>query len=363
MRILYDHQGFTIQRYGGISRYFYELINQLMVYADVRISVSLKVSNNGYIANSGWVKPFPFFPGINANKKVVLMKKINEAISLQRWREGDFDVFHPTYYDLYYLKYETHKPVVITFHDLIHEKFLRSDRETLLHKRKALIRADRVIAISSNSKNDLISYYSVPEDKIKVIPLASSLKRCTDGLDQVSQRYLLFVGNRDRYKNFDFFITSIASLLTSKRDLFLYCAGGGAFTRDERSLLHDLRLEKKVRLFPIVSDEKLEQLYTNALAFLFPSLYEGFGIPLLEAMNCGCPIGSSGTSALPEVAGNAALYFDPTDRDAILHVAETLVEQPSVRSALKANGEVRAKEFSWNRTAQKTYLVYQDLVL
>lgn len=363
MRVLYDHQGFTIQQYGGISRYFYELINHLMIYPDVSASVSLNVSNNRYIARSGWAKPFPFFPGIESNKKIVWMKKINETTSLQKWKDGNFDIFHPTYYDTYFLKHETHKPVVITFHDLIHEKFMPTDRETLIHKRRVLNRADRIIAISNNSKSDLIDYYSVPEDKIVVIPLASSLTRSTGSRDRIDDRYLLFVGNRNNYKNFCFFIRSIAPLLTSTLDVLLYCAGGGSFTQEERRLLRELRLENKVKLFPVVSDEKLGELYTNALAFLFPSRYEGFGLPLLEAMNCGCPIGASGTGALPEVAGNAALYFDPMDRDAMLYVAQTLVEKPSVRAALRANGDARAKEFSWRRTAHDTYFTYQDLVL
>jgi glycosyltransferase involved in cell wall biosynthesis len=103
-------------------------------------------------------------------------------------------------------------------------------------------------------------------------------------------------------------------------------------------------------------------MYSNAIAFLFPSLYEGFGLPLVEAMNCGCPIGASQTSSLPEVAKDAALYFNPSDKDSILSVAETLVYNADIRSALKERGHARIQDFSWQRTAARTHDVYRSVL-
>lgn len=362
MRVLYDHQAFTIQEYGGISRYFYELTSQFQSAQEVIVYNSLLFSNNEYIREGKIIHSTPFFKSIKLQRKIETMNLLNELRSKSIYKQSNFDLFHPTYYDPYYLNLKSKKPIVITFHDIIHEKYKTYDHRTLAHKRKVLNRADKIIAVSLSSKNDLIEYYGIPLDKVSVIHLASSIVSSSDSIvNSKSEEYLLFVGGRGDYKNFLFFTKSIATLLLRKPYLYLYCVGGGEFTKEEQKLFQELKIQNRVKLFP-GSDENLRKYYTHALAFFFPSIYEGFGIPLLEAMNCGCPIGASETSSLPEVAGKAALYFNPTDKDSILSVAETLVSKQAVRTDLIRNGFERARDFSWQQTARQTHDVYNDLM-
>jgi glycosyltransferase involved in cell wall biosynthesis len=362
MNIQYDHQAFTIQEYGGISRYFYELTRQFQTTPQMSVSTSLLFSNNEYIHKSKLIQSSPFFRRISLQRKVEAMNLINELHSRSIYKQNNFDLFHPTYYDPYYVNLKSKKPIVITFHDIIHEKFMANDQVTLSNKRKVILKADRIIAVSVSSKCDLIEYYKVPEEKITVIPLASSISPPASLANGRShEQYLLYVGGRNHYKNFILFVRAIAPVLLSHSGLLLCCVGGGRFNRTERELFHELKIQDRVK-FQVGTDENLSKSYSNALAFFFPSLYEGFGIPLLEAMNCGCPIGASQTSSLPEVAGNAALYFDPYDKDSMRSVAEALVLQPPLRANLIRNGFLRAKNFSWQKTSGLTHDVYSELI-
>jgi glycosyltransferase involved in cell wall biosynthesis len=361
MKILFDHQAFTIQDYGGISRYFYELARQIQCLPNMEVANSLLFSNNDYLLGNDVFKRRSFFSFVRTQKKTEAMNLINQAKSKLDFSRGRFDIFHPTYYDPYYVNMPSTKPVVITFHDLIHEKFMNYDQRTLAHKKKALTRADKIIAISQSSKNDLIEYYKIPESKVEVIYLASSFN--DDGGDHHRERpesYLLYVGSRNHYKNFQFFLKSLAPLIQKIPNLFVYCAGGGKFTSEERSLFKRLRVEPQVRSCS-GSDENLQKLYKSAVAYFCPSQYEGFGIPVVEAMNCGCPVATSAMSSLPEIAGTAALYFNPNDSESILSAAERLVNEPDLRSDLTAKGRLRSKDFSWEKTARETVRFYESL--
>jgi glycosyltransferase involved in cell wall biosynthesis len=362
MTVLYDHQAFTIQEYGGISRYFYELAKYFHSLEEPTVRSSLLFSNNEYIHEDKIVRSTPFIKCIRSQKKTEAMNLFNEIKSLAVVKSANFDLFHPTYYDPYYLKIKSKKPIVITFHDLIHEKFKQYDGRTLANKKKVLNRADRIIAVSQNSKNDLVEHYGIPKERVVVIHLASSFApQQIPAIETLKEDYFLYVGNRDHYKNFLFFVRAITPLLREHPKLFLYCVGGGKFTKEESLLFIELRIDRQIKLTS-GTDESLKKMYAHAIAFFFPSYYEGFGIPLLEAMNCGCPIAASHTSSLPEVAGNAALYFNPYDKHSILSVAEKLVNDPSIRTDLKAKGFLRAKEFSWQKTATRTHEVYKSLL-
>lgn len=362
MRVLYDHQAFTMQEYGGISRYFYELIRNFKTNPEIDIASSLLFSNNEYIRDKEVIRSTPFIRGVAFQKKVEAMNLLNVMKSKRVYKEDVFDIFHPTYYDPYYLNIRHGKPIVITFHDLIHEKFKQYDYQTLKNKRQSLERADHIISVSQNSKMDLMEYYHIPDNRITVIHLASSIAWQPEADAKPAEvRYLLYVGNREDYKNFIFFVKAITPLLIRDETLFLYCAGGGVFTKSERMLFHQLKVSSKVKLH-MGNDENLRLMYSKALAFFCPSFYEGFGIPLLEAMSCGCPIAVSKTSSLPEVAGDAAHYFNPLSSESILSAAETMTANSTLRAALKEKGLARAKEFSWRKTADKTLNVYKNLM-
>ena len=234
---------------------------------------------------------------------------------------------------------------------------------TAIHKKNVIECATKIIAISDNTKTDIIRFYDIDPQKIEVIPLATSLRINTpDNTLNLPQKYILFVGNRRVYKNFTFFINSISSFLREEKDLFLVCAGGGVLSKNEIRLLEDLRIRRKVLYYPVISDGTLSYLYRKAILFAFPSLYEGFGIPVLEAFSCGCPVAASNCSSLPEVGGDAVNYFDPKNSASIQKVVEDIVHNPSVQDSLRARGYERLKLFSWEKTALNTKKVYDNLL-
>lgn len=313
MKILYDHQVFTWQKYGGISRYFYELIKEFDKGDDITISTSLVFSNNHYISDGRLVKHFKLFPNKEFRGKQRLMTPFNKIATLRQLKKQNFDLFHPTYYDPYFLKYIGDKPFVLTIYDMIHEKFsemfLPSDK-TSERKRLLVEKATKIIAISESTKKDLIELFGTDESKIEVVYLGNSMFSKPDAQInfQIPKKYILFVGSRGGYKNFEGFIKSVASILNQNKELFVVCVGGGKFTSGEMQLLSDLTITEQVVQYNL-DDESLAYLYKNALAFIFPSLYEGFGIPVLESFACSCPLLYNNTSSLPEIAGDGADNF------------------------------------------------------
>jgi glycosyltransferase involved in cell wall biosynthesis len=172
--------------------------------------------------------------------------------------------------------------------------------------------------------------------------------------------YILYVGNRATYKNFDFFVSAIAQLLIDA-DLKLVCAGGGDFSSQQQVLIKSLKLENRIVFKKIINDDILANYYAHALFFCFPSLYEGFGIPVLESFACGCPALLSNGGSLPEVGGDAALYFDPTNSDSLIKSVSELISNQALRQNLKERGFERLKQFSWDTTFLETVEVYKSV--
>ena len=170
--------------------------------------------------------------------------------------------------------------------------------------------------------------------------------------------YLLYVGNRERYKNFTWLLPAIAPLL-QQRNVALICAGGGAFNLEEQMLIQSLHIGAYVKQQPIDCDRMLQQLYQSAQAFLFPSLYEGFGIPILEAFACRCACVLSNTSSLPEIAGEAAIYFHPESNESIINAVEQVISNDTLRNQLINAGSQRISNFSWFNTVSNTLAVYK----
>jgi glycosyltransferase involved in cell wall biosynthesis len=367
MKILYDHQTFAIQEYGGISRYFLELMNQFRVKKDLEVSfdAALHYSNNEYLHDYPFLKYQPFLPGTRFRGKGPLLNQINKLYSIPFIFRGNYDLFHPTYYDPYFLKYLKGKPFVITVHDMIHEifpqYFPRYDR-IRAYKRLLARKASHIIAVSGNTRDDLLHFYDIDPGVIEVVYHGNPFHGQEfqhHAQTESHEAYFLFVGNRRKYKNFDFFVSTVSSILTSNPKLKIICAGGGEFTPEEKKFFEKLNIPRQV--FQVrASDEDLKQLYSRAIAFVFPSLYEGFGIPVLEAFSCGCPALLSNTSSLPEIGGEAALYFDPSDPDTLYSVIVDLLENEKLREQLVVSGLNRIKNFTWEKTAWGTRAVYQQ---
>jgi len=367
MKILYDHQIFTSQKYGGISRYFYELIYEFDQIESVQTKTALFVSNNHYISDKKYVNYMNFIPHKEFRGKQRLMNLINKSNTILELKKQDFDIFHPTYYDPYFLKYIGNKPFILTVYDMIHEKFkdmfLPNDK-TSENKKLLVEKASKIIAISQSTKNDLIELFGVDESKIEVVYLGNSMLFKSDMIANIAvpKRYILFVGSRGGYKNFNRFIKSITTLLIEDKELSVVCAGGGKFITKEIKLLKDLEISKQVVQYDL-DDEVLAYFYKNAQLFVFPSLYEGFGIPVLEAFSCNCPLVCSNSSSLPEIAADGAYYFDPYNENSIKNAISQVLNDINLRDKLVQNGTKRLEYFSWKQTALQTQKIYESVLL
>lgn len=373
MKILYDHSVFQFQRYGGISRYFYELITRLSAKEDVDINLFQGFHINEY-GLTNYKQNFESFWGYKWKYKIPPAKYISHIFNLPNkiWFENiymnsaNFDIYHPTYY-MKGLKQNMKIPMVITVYDMIHEIYpdqFRDSGAVIEAKKRAISLADTVIAISENTKKDLIKIYDVPEKKIKVVYLANSLQspspQITDELKkklELKHPYILYVGDRKKYKNFKILFDSYMSDFSD--DFDLVCFGGEPFKYDELN-----RINRKIKKSLIQlngSDESLASLYKNAFCFVYPSFYEGFGIPPLEAMSMGCPVIASNASSIPEVVGDAAILFDPNSIDELIGAIKLLYNKPKRNELIKLGFE-QEKKFNWDKMANETLDIYKSIL-
>ncbi len=366
LQVMFDSQIFSMQVYGGVSRYFYELIRHLSKLEDLRIDINIRYSNNSHIPENGLFRHRNFFPNRHFPGKHALMEQLNIWSEIPAIRKQNFSVFHPTYYNPYFLNHIGKKPFVLTVYDMIHERseeVRKADRKTSERKRLLAGRASKIIAISGNTRDDLVKYFRIDPGKIDVIHIGTSALPDMTGRSNkfLPPEYILFVGARTNYKNFQRFLRAVAPILHEDKHLKIICAGGGKFTVDENRLSEQLCLAGRILQYS-APDTMLWSLYKNARVFVFPSLYEGFGIPVIEAFACGCPIAVSNTSSLPEIAGDAACYFDPLDESSIRSAVAQVIHDEDLRARLVQKGLERVRDFSWNKIALETKKTYESVV-
>jgi glycosyltransferase involved in cell wall biosynthesis len=363
MHIFYDGQIYTFQVAGGINRYFVNLIGRL----PKKFTPALTICQSQDIM-------YPTHP----NLKIFLCNRFGlRPRRVAFWLEKNyfkalassdhFDVIHPTYYSLLTRQEikECKYPVVLTVWDMIHELFseqMDSDGKKAEEKRKAILAAQAIICISENTKKDLLERYSLPEDKVKVTYLASEIDASLSyGSELVPSRpYYLYVGSRLSYKNFDGLLAAFAKAVSVRPEIML-CTVGKPFNEAEEKLIADLKLNEHVENYGYASDTHLAKLYRCSLAFAYPSLYEGFGIPPLEAMSCGTAVVASNCSSIPEVVGDAGILFNPSSISDLADILLSLLDNPTERDRLIAKGYQRAKAFSWDKTVDQTLDVYRSV--
>ncbi|GAB4044101.1 glycosyltransferase family 4 protein [Spirosoma litoris] len=367
MKLLYDHQAFTANRFGGISRYFYHLRSALRQQG-IEARIAILFSNNEYLNQNAWsrTQTFRYFLGYKLTNR--LFSLINRLWSSVQVLRKQYDLFHPTFFHPYFLKFIGNKPFVLTYHDAIKDKFGDKyghvDNTSKAQKQLLLNRAAHIIAVSENTKADLIELFQLQADKITVIHHATYFRDITvpDTFQiQTPQSYLLYVGARESYKNFAPFLQALVPLFKKYPSLTLVCGGGGTFTVDENRLIEQLGLNGRISYYAI-NDSILYRLYQHALAFVYPSLYEGFGIPILEAFAAGCPVVVSNTSCFPEVAQDAALYFDPESAHSIQQQVESILVDPELRQSLRQKGYLRQEAFSSEQLVHQTLEVYRRVI-
>lgn len=369
MKVIYDHQIFS-QEIGGISRYFYNLITEI---TNLKLSDSKKcvlINKNEYFKGVGFIniriyKNNIFSKIINKRPFRIFIQIANELFSLWHLKYSKYDVIHATGDNIsYIINNRINKPIVLTIHDLIPEIYpdFFPDIDDRLEKRKeAILAANHFIAISESTKNDLIKFYNIKNENITVIhhgcPTLTQTNNKKTNIIPKDKKYLLFVGDRNaEYKNFKKLILALSEFLKAENDLILVCVGS-ELSRFESLFIKDLGIGDKVLAFR-ATDEELFSIYKNSSCFIYPSLYEGFGLPLLEAMSAECPIICSNTSCFPEIGQDAVIYFNPLTFNGLIEGLKMILENRIVRENLKLKQAKRVKDFSWKKSAELTIGAY-----
>ncbi|WP_312089882.1 glycosyltransferase family 1 protein [Chryseobacterium sp.] len=372
MKILLDPQIFDQQTYGGISRYYTEVFSVISKKSDVEVLLPLYSSDNAYVKatdllvkNKNLNALYSFLAFFKISTRT-LRRKNSEKLLHNAFENKDYEIFIPTYYNPYFLDKIGTKPFVLTVYDMIHELMPQYFVEDSFHvvERKLLLmqKATKIIAVSHNTKKDIIKIYpDIDPNKIEVIYHGSSIKIHPEVTVQFPEKYILYVGSRETYKNFKFFIQSVTPLLKNDPNLQIIAAGGGKFTEEEIQFLKNLSIQNQV-LQRYFQEEELGHYYQNAQCFVFPSLYEGFGIPVLESMACGCPIVLTKHGSFPEVAGDAGIYFDSESEDDLCEKIQILISDEELRKKYAEKGLERVKKFDWKDAAEQCLKVYSDAI-
>jgi glycosyltransferase involved in cell wall biosynthesis len=347
----------------GIGRYVYNLLEN-MIALNRQDEFTLLV-------NDDWLLPLvndcPNFKLLKVGIKwLSLEEQVLIPLVLRRLRP---DLFHAASFAVPLIQ-----PcrTVVTIYDLIHLVF--PGHYTLLHRfyfqvvlRWALRRAAKIITISESSRSDLVSFYGLPKGKIEIAYPAVDAK--FKPLDRGSianfkkkrglpDHFVLYVGNRKQHKNIPGLIAAYSKFREQDRGAH-YLVLSGSADEATASLARRYRVEDRLFYAQNIADDELPLMYNSADVFVFPSLYEGFGLPALEALACGVPVIASNVSSLPEVVGDAGILVDPRDPDSLAAAIGRAANDPELARRLRERGPLRSAQFSWQKCARETLQIYR----
>jgi glycosyltransferase involved in cell wall biosynthesis len=363
---------FQYQARGGVSRIYSEILPRMCAQdPSLRIALLLKESR-------ALKQPLPVHPAIthvsvpHVNPYLRPARvwgsnaaKVRRLVDRLWIGDGAGKIWHSTYFTQ---PDSWRGAQVVTVVDMIYERY-RSlfnepyDEHFREQKRRAVSNAAAVICISETTERDVQDYYGVPADKTFVVPLAHSDSfyplPSGDHDDSPRKAFLLYVGKRTQYKNFELLLEAFGSW-RGRTDVDLVVVSDSDWTPEEQRSLAKFDLESRVQLLIDIDDEQLRRLYGQAVAFVYPSLYEGFGIPLLEAMACGCTVVASDIPSTREVAADCPMYFEPTSAEDLRAVLDKALQEVGNEERRAAAIE-HAATFSWNNTALQTLEIYRSV--
>lgn len=362
IRVLMDCHAFAMQAYGGVSRIFIEIAKKLS-------------SNNVELTLFGGVHINFYFEELQrAMKQAVgiripqllgkqrILMPINRVLLKRYAATMTPDLVHFTYFSRT-LPRRSGVREIMTVHDMTFELFpelFPANNPMVMLKKKMAQEVDGVICISENTKKDLLRFCDVPEERVRVIPHGNPMAGIiSEKPANESVPFILFVGQRDLYKDFNVLLDALAGSIACM-EWQVIAFGGGDFTAKERIEINRRGLQGRV-LHESGSDGRLAGFYETAQVLVYPSRYEGFGLPPLEAMSRGCPVIVSDCSSLPEVVGNAGLYFKPNDAEELRCRIESIGD-PQERRRLINHGYEQARNFSWGKCAEETARFYRDIL-
>lgn len=371
MKVLYDHQTVLTQSLGGVSRYFVGLMKTLSgmgvkVLCPLPGPDALEQSRNVYAlaVPHCFQKPSWVWRLLTWLVRRLRPAKVGRVLEL-RQRLQRAEVVHAGQFHYTQRELLRHPRLVTTVHDMIHEDYFLKLEDVpdwappcSRVKQSYVEHSAHIIAISHYTRERLMTLWGVPTDKITVVHHSNPF----EGVElpprrQENSPFLLFVGARGYYKNFPNFIRAAAPLLRDYPALRIVCTGNAGFSNDEILLMESLGIADRT-LHASVSDAELVQLYVDAELFCFPSFMEGFGLPILEAFSCGCPVCCADATCFPEVAGDAACYFNPESVADMEAAMRRVLEDADYRDSLIAAGRRRVALFTRQKTAEATLQVY-----
>ena len=368
MHIDIDTAVYSGQTRGGISRMFNEILPR-MCDIDPTLNINLLVYNNPVqpLPKHSCIRTKNLIPKDNTALQDRLWKFMKQVFSIKSNNYLDSsnygNIWHSTYYTLPNDKYVAQ---IVTVHDMIYERFTQvfygsGSDEFREIKKKCILNADAIICVSETTKTDLLNFYNLPESIVQVIHQGYSNEFKSTSISNNRLRenpFLLYVGSRASYKGVDILFQAY-SQWSNNNNVELVVIGE-EWSKEEMENLKYLKIYDKVCLLNNIDDKVLAKLYLKALAFIYPSLYEGFGIPLLEAMASGCPIIASRIPSTVEVAGDCPIYFEPARVDDLIRSLNLVIDEGKESDRIRL-GFQHVKKYSWDATASQTLKVYRTV--
>ena len=361
IRVLYDEQIFSLQEYGGISRYFTELIKHFEANPELGVRPLLASSRviNKYLQNetkSLGVK------GIQS--KFLSVIRLFLGMALKRKTRNKVDIVHHTFYLPGFFGRFSGALKAVTLFDMIPENTDSGGRFWNPHfaKKTNLSKADLVFSISESSTQDMRKEYGFDRTVVTTyLGVGSEYTPDLGRLDWQPKEYFLFVGNRSGYKDFDLAIHAFARIAKNNTGISLQLVGGGKLTGSEKKLISQLGVTRAIS-HKSVNPDQLPNVFANAIALIYPTRYEGFGLPLVEAMASGVTIFASDTPINNEIASRAASYFPVGSESALANLMSQVIVNPEPFRDKIEEGKKRALDFTWHRCAEQTAAEYRKLV-
>jgi len=361
MKIFYDHLIFSLQRYGGVSKYFCELLKNIdknKWYCPVLFS------NNEYLESSDIIKQKDLFFHKNIKGKGRIMLELGKGYTVFSALKKKFDIYHQTHFDDFLLPFVKNKKIVTTFHDINFSRFPSKGffwKNIVKQQQTIIDKADKVIAVSHSTRADMLNTFSIDESKIVVIHHGVDKEKKELKKERIiEQPYILYVGLRKDFKNFNNFAKAFSIVCKKNKNIELICTGKD-FNKGEQAFLEENNILSKAKVIA-ASEQIMAMLYRDAEMFVYPSIFEGFGMPILEAMVYSCPVVLSNSSCFPEIAQDAGIYFDPYNPEDIADKILLVLEDSNLRNKIIKLGQERLAHFSWEKCAVEHMNVYKALL-